>query len=119
MACTQIPDLPLDQFSREQVQYWLDNHVPLSGSIELDLRCNLRCLHCYRDGEWPSGIMDTDELTKAQGVFLGAMQIVDGIEAVEAAREAAAAAARAVELEEQRLRELEEAAALQAEEAGD
>ncbi len=64
MACTQIPDLPLDEFGRDQVQYWLDHHVPLSGSIELDLRCNLRCLHCYRDGEWPSGIMDTDELKR-------------------------------------------------------
>ncbi|TDI45207.1 MAG: radical SAM protein [Acidobacteria bacterium] len=64
MACTQIPDLPLDLFGRDQVQKWIEQHVPLCGSIELDLRCNLRCLHCYRDGEWPSGIMDTDELKR-------------------------------------------------------
>jgi radical SAM protein with 4Fe4S-binding SPASM domain len=62
MACAQIPDLPLDQFGREVVGKWLENRVPLSGSIELDLRCNLRCLHCYRDGEWPAGILSTDEV---------------------------------------------------------
>lgn len=62
MACAQIPDLPLDQFGREVIGKWLENRVPLSGSIELDLRCNLRCLHCYRDGEWPKGLLETDEV---------------------------------------------------------
>jgi radical SAM protein with 4Fe4S-binding SPASM domain len=62
MACAQIPDLPLDVFGRDIMGKWLENRVPLSGSIELDLRCNLRCLHCYRDGEWPSGIMTTGEV---------------------------------------------------------
>ncbi|HEY7699459.1 MAG TPA: radical SAM protein, partial [Vicinamibacteria bacterium] len=62
MACAQIPDLPLDQFGRDVVNKWIENRVPLSGSLELDLRCNLRCLHCYRDGEWPKGILDTDEV---------------------------------------------------------
>ena len=62
MACAQIPDLPLDAFGRDVVNKWIENRVPLSGSIELDLRCNLRCLHCYRDGEWPSGILTTDEV---------------------------------------------------------
>jgi radical SAM protein with 4Fe4S-binding SPASM domain len=64
MACAQIPELPLDEFSREVVAKWLENRVPLSGSLELDLRCNLRCLHCYRDGEWPSGILTTDEVKR-------------------------------------------------------
>ena len=62
MACAQIPDLPLDQFGQAVLAKWARNHVPLSASIELDLRCNLRCLHCYRDGEWPSGILTTDEV---------------------------------------------------------
>ena len=62
MACVQIPDLPLDQFGKEKVQKWLEERVPLSGSMELDLRCNLRCLHCYRDGDWPSDILNTDEV---------------------------------------------------------
>ena len=62
MACVQIPDLPLQQFGKEKVQKWLQERVPLSGSMELDLRCNLRCLHCYRDGDWPSDILNTDEV---------------------------------------------------------
>jgi radical SAM protein with 4Fe4S-binding SPASM domain len=62
MACAQIPDLPLEQFSRDVVSKWIENRIPLSGSIELDLRCNLRCLHCYRDGDWPSGVLATDEV---------------------------------------------------------
>jgi radical SAM protein with 4Fe4S-binding SPASM domain len=62
MSCAQIPDLPLEEFGRDIVGKWLENRVPLSGSLELDLRCNLRCLHCYRDGEWPSGLLDTREV---------------------------------------------------------
>ena len=65
MACAQIPDLPIEDFGREVVAKWIENRVPLSGSLELDLRCNLRCLHCYRDGEWPSGILTTDEVKRA------------------------------------------------------
>lgn len=65
MACAQIPDLPLDQFGRDQINRWIQERVPLSGSMELDLRCNLRCLHCYRDGEWPSAdMLSTDEVKR-------------------------------------------------------
>jgi len=64
MTCTQIPALPLEQFGREKIQKWLQQRVPLSGSMELDLRCNLRCLHCYRDGEWPEGILNTEEVKR-------------------------------------------------------
>jgi radical SAM protein with 4Fe4S-binding SPASM domain len=62
MACAQIPDLPLDQFGREVVDKWLKNRVPLSGSMELDLRCNLQCHHCYRDGEWDPNVLKTEEV---------------------------------------------------------
>jgi radical SAM protein with 4Fe4S-binding SPASM domain len=62
MACAQIPDLPPELFGRDIVGKWRDNHVPLTGSLELDLRCNLRCLHCYRDGDWPPGILNTEEM---------------------------------------------------------
>ena len=62
MSCTQIPDLPLEEFGEVILGKWLQNRVPITGSVELDLRCNLRCLHCYRDGEWPAGILDTEEM---------------------------------------------------------
>ena len=77
MACAQIPDLPLDQFGRDVVNKWIENRVPLSGTMELDLRCNLRCLHCYRDGEWPTGLLTTaeirsilDQIAKAGTIWL-------------------------------------------------
>jgi radical SAM protein with 4Fe4S-binding SPASM domain len=62
MACAQIPDLPLDQFGREVLEKWAKNRVPLSGSMELDLRCNLQCHHCYRDGEWDPNVLKTEEV---------------------------------------------------------
>ncbi len=62
MTCVQIPDLGLEQFRRDTVDKWLASRIPLSGSLELDLRCNLRCIHCYRDGDWPPGVMGTDEV---------------------------------------------------------
>ncbi len=62
MACAQIPDLPLHEFSLDKIAKWNQTRVPLNGSIELDLRCNLRCLHCYRDGEWSSDVLSTEEV---------------------------------------------------------
>lgn len=62
MACPQIPDLPLEEFGKDMLQKWMANRVPLSGSMELDLRCNLKCHHCYRDGEWPPGVLGTEEV---------------------------------------------------------
>lgn len=69
MACAQIPDLPLDEFGKNVISKWLSSRVPLSGSMELDLRCNLQCHHCYRDGEWDPEILKTDEV----------LEIVDAI----------------------------------------
>ena len=51
MACAQILDLPIEDFGREVIAKWIENRVLLSGSLELDLRCNLRYLHSFRDGE--------------------------------------------------------------------
>jgi len=64
MACAQIPDLPLGEFGRDVVGKWLNSRVPLSGSMELDLRCNLKCHHCYRDGEWDPNVLTTEEILK-------------------------------------------------------
>lgn len=47
MECAGTPWLSdreyLEQFSRKTTQL----RVPLSGSVELTRRCNLRCVHCY------------------------------------------------------------------------
>jgi radical SAM protein with 4Fe4S-binding SPASM domain len=40
------------------------NHVPLNASIELTLRCNIRCLHCYNfDRDEPRAACDKPELS--------------------------------------------------------
>jgi radical SAM protein with 4Fe4S-binding SPASM domain len=62
MACPLIPDVPADEFRREIIGKWMANHIPLSGTLELDLECNLKCTHCYRDGQWPRGVLETDRV---------------------------------------------------------
>ncbi len=39
--------------------------LPLEGSLEVTLRCNLRCVHCYL-GDFRSGIPDMQELSLAE-----------------------------------------------------
>ena len=47
------------------VQDWAyRNHVPLNASIEITLRCNIRCLHCYNfDRDEPRAACDKPELS--------------------------------------------------------
>src|SRR5262249_31776721 len=43
------------------------NFVPLNASIELTLRCNIRCLHCYNfDRDEPRAACDKPELSTAE-----------------------------------------------------
>jgi radical SAM protein with 4Fe4S-binding SPASM domain len=57
------------------VQRWAsDNRVPLNASIELTLRCNIRCLHCYNfDRDQPQPACDdkpelsTEEILRLMG----------------------------------------------------
>jgi radical SAM protein with 4Fe4S-binding SPASM domain len=64
MDCPEIADLPNDRFRSQLLNKWRQNRVPLSCTMELDLRCNLHCHHCYRDGEWPPGILETGEVIR-------------------------------------------------------
>jgi radical SAM protein with 4Fe4S-binding SPASM domain len=40
------------------------SRVPLSGSIEITFRCNLRCVHCYIDDYSGQGEMSTGEIKR-------------------------------------------------------
>ncbi len=62
MGCPHIPRLGHDQFRRKLISKWLAQRVPLAGSMELDLNCNLQCVHCYRDGDWPRRALGTGEV---------------------------------------------------------
>lgn len=64
MACPQIPEFSREEFERELVRKWLAERIPLIGSMELDLRCNLKCHHCYREGDWPSNVLETEEVIR-------------------------------------------------------
>lgn len=42
-----VPEIPVTEFARRLNNEVLAGRLPLSGSIELTHRCNLRCVHCY------------------------------------------------------------------------
>lgn len=47
MECPQIPELGYGEFSKRLQEKVAGRRIPLSGSLELTFRCNLRCAHCY------------------------------------------------------------------------
>lgn len=47
MSSLGIPEMPYRQFSDSIHDKILKDRIPFDGTIELTLRCNLRCVHCY------------------------------------------------------------------------
>jgi radical SAM protein with 4Fe4S-binding SPASM domain len=47
MNCPHIPELKYSAFGQRLKERIADRRVPLSASLELTFRCNLRCRHCY------------------------------------------------------------------------
>ena len=47
MECPPIPIINYAQFGERLNERILTERIPISGSIELTLRCNLQCVHCY------------------------------------------------------------------------
>ena len=45
MSCLAVQDL--DDFAKTLMEWDGEERIPLSGSLELTLRCNNRCVHCY------------------------------------------------------------------------
>lgn len=64
----QLFDAPSGGRLIGHVQNWAhQNIVPLNASIELTLRCNIRCLHCYNfDRDEPRAACDAPELSTAE-----------------------------------------------------
>lgn len=65
MECPGIPDLKYDDFSARLRKKIGNQRMPLSGSLELNYRCNLRCQHCYVS-HGHTGIPGKQELTTAE-----------------------------------------------------
>ena len=59
--CPGIPDETYGIFSKRVHGNVFDERVPITGSLELTLRCNLRCVHCYCEGSRSSTEMDTGQ----------------------------------------------------------
>ncbi len=47
MECLHLPELSYMDFTDRLEERLAGRRIPLSGSIELTERCNLRCVHCY------------------------------------------------------------------------
>jgi radical SAM protein with 4Fe4S-binding SPASM domain len=47
MDCPHIPEIGLREFGQRLKEKMAGRRIPFSGSVELTLRCNLQCAHCY------------------------------------------------------------------------
>jgi len=47
MECPHIPEIPYVDFSKRLHNKVAGQRIPITGSIEVTARCNLRCAHCY------------------------------------------------------------------------
>ncbi len=45
--CQSVPQIGYREFSEWLHKKVADRRIPISGSMELTMRCNLRCQHCY------------------------------------------------------------------------
>ncbi|MBN1261868.1 MAG: radical SAM protein [Anaerolineae bacterium] len=70
MDCVHIPELGYGDFSLRLHDKATQDRIPLGGSLELTLRCNLRCQHCYLMG-MRDGIPGMRELSleEYRGIF--------------------------------------------------
>jgi radical SAM protein with 4Fe4S-binding SPASM domain len=62
MECPHIPELNYREFSKRLHEKVVGQRIPITGSLELTFRCNLRCVHCYL-GQDRNGIPGQTELT--------------------------------------------------------
>jgi radical SAM protein with 4Fe4S-binding SPASM domain len=65
MDCPHIPDLAYSDFNRRLRNTLAGGRFPISGSLELTFRCNMRCQHCYV-AHGHAGIPGKQELSTAE-----------------------------------------------------
>ncbi len=76
MECPSIPLTTFSDFSKRLNGETADRRIPLTGSIEITARCNLRCVHCYINLPLDDKSASERELTKPEWFSL-IDQIVD------------------------------------------
>ena len=62
MECPHIPKISYGEFGKRLREKIAGKRLPLSGSLELTFRCNLKCVHCYL-GDARHGIPEKEELS--------------------------------------------------------
>lgn len=70
MDCPHIPELGYGEFSQRLHDKVAGQRIPIVGSVELTLQCNMRCKHCYLDNVH-DGVPGLRELTvdEYKGIF--------------------------------------------------
>lgn len=66
MECAQKELLTTEEYLRQFHRKALRQRIPLSGSMDLTHRCNLKCVHCYVGPAGPSQKTITRELSTSQ-----------------------------------------------------
>ncbi len=59
-----LREIPYADFGARVMKSTGRSRVPLSGSIEITFRCNLRCVHCYISDYSGDGEMTTPEILR-------------------------------------------------------
>jgi radical SAM protein with 4Fe4S-binding SPASM domain len=59
-----LPELSYAEFGARMMRVGGSARVPLSGSIEITFKCNLRCVHCYIPDYSGRNEMSTDEIKR-------------------------------------------------------
>jgi radical SAM protein with 4Fe4S-binding SPASM domain len=77
MECSYIPTIPYHKFSKRIHDKTASERIPLGGSLEPTLRCNLKCAHCYaacdhnkKEMVYKEICHILDEITEAQCLWL-------------------------------------------------
>jgi len=66
MECPYIPTIKYSEFGKRLKEQTEGRRVPLSGSIEVTARCNLRCVHCYINEPVADNQVRNRELSKQE-----------------------------------------------------
>jgi len=64
MECTQIPIIPYREFSYPLHDEAARKNIPIVGELDLTMRCNLSCAHCYCFQDINKKELDFDEVCR-------------------------------------------------------
>lgn len=66
MDCDTFPELELSDWSQSLLAKLQGRRYPFSGTLELNERCNMNCVHCYINQPAADGVAKARELSTSQ-----------------------------------------------------